>query len=174
MTSGEHDDLELKPISRDAIPRAIQKAERYRLLNQSWAAESICLDILEIDPDNQQVLVMLVLALTDLHSGVAASGVKRAKEYLARIRDDYQRTYYSGMIAERRGQALLANGGMGSGAMAYESLREAMDWYAKAEAIRPPGNDDAILRWNTCVRVLSGNSHLAPAADTGYEPVFED
>jgi tetratricopeptide (TPR) repeat protein len=168
------DDLQIKPISRDAIPRAIQKAERYRLLNQSWAAESICLDILEIDPDNQQVLVMLVLALTDLHSGVAATGVKRAKEYLTRIRNDYQRTYYSGMIAERRGQALLANGGMGSGAMAYESLREAMEWYAKAEAIRPPGNDDAILRWNTCVRVLSGNSHLAPAADTGYEPVFED
>jgi len=170
----EPDDLELKPISRDAIPRAIQKAERYRLLNQSWATESICLDILEIDPDNQQVMVMLVLALTDLHSGVAASGVMRAKEYLARIRDDYQRAYYSGIIAERRGQALLANGGMGSGGMAYESLREAMEWYAKAEAIRPPGNDDAILRWNTCVRVLSGNSHLAPAADTGYEPVFED
>jgi len=107
-------------------------------------------------------------------SGVAASGVKRAKDYLARIRDDYQRSYYSGVVAERRGQALLTNGGMGSGGMAYESLREAMDWYAKAEAIRPPGNDDAILRWNTCVRVLSGNSHLAPAADTGYEPVFED
>lgn len=174
MTDAEHDEFELKPISRDAIPRAIQKAERYRLLNQSWAAESICLDILEIDPDNQQVLVMLVLALTDLHSGVAASGVMRAKEYLVRIRDDYQRSYYSGVVAERRGQGLLANGGMGSGGMAYESLREAMEWYAKAEAIRPPGNDDAILRWNTCVRVLSGNSHLAPAADTGYEPVFED
>ena len=118
--------------------------------------------------------MILVLALTDLHSGVAASGVMRAKDYLARIRDDYQRSYYSGVVAERRGQALLVNGGMGSGGMAYESLRDAMDWYAKAEAIRPPGNDDAILRWNTCVRILSGNSHLAPAPDTGYEPVFED
>lgn len=174
MTDAERSEFELKPISHDAIPRAIQKAERYRLLNQSWAAESICLDILDIDPDNQQVLVLLVLALTDLHSGVAASGVQRAKEYLVRIRDDYQRAYYTGMIAERRGQALLANGGMGSGAMAYESLREAMEWYAKAEAIRPKGNDDAILRWNTCARVLSGNSHLAPTADTDYEPVFED
>jgi len=119
-------------------------------------------------------LIMLVLALTDQHSGVAASGVQRAKEYLARIRDDYQRAYYTGIIAERRGQALLASGGMGSGAMAYESLREAMDWYEKAEAIRPAGNDDAILRWNTCTRVLSGNSHLAPSVDTGYEPVLED
>jgi tetratricopeptide (TPR) repeat protein len=165
---------ELKPISRDAIPRAIQKAERYRLLNQSWAAESICLDILEIDPDNQQVLVMLVLALTDIHSGVAASGVKRAKEYLARITDDYQRAYYSGMIAERRGQTLLAQGGMGSGGMAYDSLREAMEWYEKAEALRAPGNDDAILRWNTCARVLAGNSHLAPSTGEPYEPILED
>jgi hypothetical protein len=174
MIDPDRSEFELKPISRDAIPRAIQKAERYRLLNQSWAAESICLDILEIDPDNQQVLIMLVLALTDLHSGVAASGVQRAKDYLARIRDDYQRTYYAGVVAERRGQALLASAGMGSGAMAYESLREAMELYAKAEAIRPAGNDDAILRWNTCARILSGNSHLAPAADTGYEPVLED
>ncbi|MEO8193575.1 MAG: hypothetical protein ABI681_06970 [Gemmatimonadales bacterium] len=164
---------ELKPISREAIPRAIQKAERYRLLNQSWAAESICLDILEVDPDNQQVLVMLVLALTDLQSGVAASGVKRAKEYLGRITDEYQRAYYTGVVSERRGQALLSQGGMGSGGMAYESLQEAMRWYEKAEQIRPPGNDDAILRWNTCARVLSGNSHLAPAEGT-YEPALED
>ena len=174
MSDGGGGEFRLKPISREAIPRAIQKVERYRLLNQSWAAESICLDILEVDPDNQQVLVMLVLALTDLHSGVAASGVLRAKEYLARVRDDYQRTYYTGIVAERRGQALLASGGMGSGAMAYESFREAMDWYEKAEAMRPAGNDDAILRWNTCARVLSGNSHLAPAADAAYEPALDD
>jgi tetratricopeptide (TPR) repeat protein len=163
----------LKPISRDSIPRAIEKAERYRLLNQSWAAESICLDILEVDPENQEVLVMMVLALTDAHSGVAASGVLKAKEYLAKITDDYQRIYYSGMISERRGQALLERGGMGSGGMAYESLKEAMTLYEKAEAIRPEGNDDAILRWNTCARVLAGNSHLAPTSDT-YEPSLED
>lgn len=166
--------FELKPISRDAIPRALQKAERYRFLNQSWAAESICLDILKVDPGNQQVLVTLVLALTDLQSGVAAAGVKKAKEYLAQITDEYQRAYYSGMVAERRGQALLAKGGMGSGGMAYDSLREAMQWYERAEQLRPAGNDDAILRWNTCARVLDGNSNLAPAADPGYEPVLEE
>jgi len=165
---------ELKPISRDAIPRAIQKAERYRLLNQSWAAESICLDILEIDPENQQVLVMLVLALTDLQSGVAASGVQRAREYLARITDEYQRSYYSGIIAERRGQSLLSQGGMGSGGMAMESLKDAMRWYEKAEAIRPPGNDDAILRWNTCARLLSGNAHLDVSGEEAYEPSLEE
>ncbi len=165
---------ELKPISRESIPRAIQKAERYRLLNQSWAAESICLDILKVEPANQQVLVMLVLALTDIHSGVAASGVMRAREFLAQITDDYQRAYYSGMIAERRGRTLLTQGGMGSGSMAYDSLRDAMDWYEKAEAIRPAGNDDAILRWNTCARILDGNSHLAPSDGDSYEPALED
>src|SRR5688500_8568420 len=101
---------QIKPISREAIPRAIQKAERYRLLNQSWAAESICLDVLAVEPDNQQVLVMMVLALTDLHSGVAAAGVKKAKEYLARITDDYQRAYYSGMVSERRGRLFSRRG----------------------------------------------------------------
>ena len=77
------------------------------------------------------------------------------------------------MISERRGQALLAQGGMGSGGMAYESLKEAMALYEKAEAIRPAENDDAILRWNTCARVLSGNSHLAPSSEQ-YEPALED
>ena len=163
----------LKRISPSGVAAALQKAERYRLLNQSWAAESICLDILEVDPDNQQVLVMMVLALTDIQSGVAASGVMKAKEYLGRIKDEYQRTYYSGMIAERRGQTLLAQGGMGSGSMAYDSLKEAMSFYEKAESIRPEGNDDAILRWNTCARVLSGNSHLAPSSEQ-YEPALED
>lgn len=168
------DKYDLKPISKEYIPRAIQKAERYRLLNQSWAAESICLDILEVDPENQQVLGMLVLALTDLHSGVSASGMKRAKEYLSRITDEYQRTYYSGMVAERRGHSLLAQGGMGSGAIAYDSLREAMGWYEKAIGMRPAGNDDAILRWNTCARVMSGNAHLESRGDAPYEPALED
>ena len=70
--------FKLKPISREAIPRAIQKAERYRLINQSWAAESICRDVLEIDPANQQVLVMFVLTLTDqLAEMIRAAGFSR-------------------------------------------------------------------------------------------------
>jgi hypothetical protein len=63
---------------------------------------------------------------------------------------------------------------MGSGAMAYDALRQAMDWYEKAEAIRPPGNDDAILRWNTCARLINASSHVAPAPESAYEPALED
>ena len=56
--------FELKPISTAAIPRAVAKAERYRLLNEPQEAESICRDVLRVDEDNQEVLTMLLLALT--------------------------------------------------------------------------------------------------------------
>ncbi|MFL5464567.1 MAG: hypothetical protein ACJ77T_02170 [Gemmatimonadaceae bacterium] len=168
------EEFKLKPISREAIPRAIQKAERYRLLNQSWAAESICRDILEIDPENQEVLVLLVLALTDQLVDGHAMLMNAVRETLPRIKDSYQRAYYTGIAAERNGQAQLQRGGMGTGAMAYDSLREAMMWYEKAEAIRPAGDDDAILRWNTCARLISSNSHLTPHTESAYEPALED
>jgi tetratricopeptide (TPR) repeat protein len=166
--------FKLKPISRESIPRAIQKAERYRLLNQSWAAESICRDVLEIDPDNQQVLVMFVLALTDQLADDHGQIMKVLRETLPRIADSYQRAYYTGIASERSGQALLHRGGMGSGAMAYDAFREAMTWYERAEEIRPAGNDDAILRWNTCARLISGHRELAPAPEPAYEPALED
>lgn len=166
--------FKLKPISREAIPRAVQKAERYRLINQSWAAESICRDILEIDPADQQVLVMFVLALTDQLADDHGRIMKAVHETLPRITDPYQRAYYTGIASERSGQALLHRGGMGSGVMAYEALRDAMNWYERAEAIRPAGNDDAILRWNTCARLISGNSQLGPHTEPTYEPALED
>ena len=164
----------LKPISKEAIPRAVQKAERYRLINQSWAAESICRDILEIDPNNQQVLVMLVLALTDQLGGGHATVMRAVQDTLPRITDPYQRAYYTGIASERSGQAHLLRGGMGSGGMAYEALKHAMTWYENAEAIRPPGNDDSILRWNTCARLITSNSQLTPPVESAYEPALED
>src|SRR5256714_15071064 len=104
----------LKPISREAIPRAIQKAERYRLINQSCAAESICRDILEIDPANQQGLVMLVLALTDQLASGHATVMKALHETLPRTPDQYQRSHYTGIASERGGQAHLLPRCMGS------------------------------------------------------------
>ena len=166
--------FQLKPISTESIPRAIQKAERYRLINQSWAAESICRDILEIDPANQQVLVMFVLALTDRLADDLGHIMKVVHETLPRITDAYQRAYYTGIASERSGQALLHRGGMGSGAMAYDAIRDAMRWYERAEAIRPAGNDDSILRWNTCARLISGNTQLVPQTESAYEPALED
>src|SRR5579864_3525344 len=64
--------LELKTLSLEAVPRALAKAERYRLLNEPGEAESICRDALDADPDNQDALVMLLLALTDQFDDDAA------------------------------------------------------------------------------------------------------
>ena len=162
---------DLKRISKEAIPRAVQKAERYRLLNQSWATESICLDILEVDPTNQPVLVMLLLAITDQFGAESRELARRAREVLGRITDPYQRAYYAGIIDERLGHAQLAQGIMHAEAMAYESLKDAMDSFVKAEQLRQPGNDDAILRWNTCLRTIQ-RLRLAEPAEGQYEPSF--
>ena len=161
----------LKTISRDAIPRALQKAERYRLLNQSWATESICLDVLEVDPGHQQALVMLLLALTDQFGAEPRVLAKRARALLDRITDPYQRHYYDGITSERLGHAQLAQGAMHAEAMAQESLRTAMQSFEKAEALRQPGNDDAILRWNTCARSLE-QLRADQEDEERYEPQF--
>jgi hypothetical protein len=116
---------------------------------------------------------MLVLALTDQLAEGHAHAMKTVHEILPRITDSYQRAYYTGIASERTGQAILQRGAMGSGAMAYDAFRDAMGWYERAEAIRPAGNDDAILRWNTCARLISGNSHIAPHVEAAYEPALE-
>ncbi|HWW01539.1 MAG TPA: hypothetical protein VNZ64_17710 [Candidatus Acidoferrum sp.] len=157
--------FELKQLSREAIPAALEKAMRYRLLNEPAEAESISLDVLRTEPDNQQALVILLLALTDRFSKGYAVGVTQARELLPRLRDPYEQAYYAGIICERRAKARLQREGPGSGSGAYEFLREAMAWYEKAEALRPPGNDDALLRWNACARMIMGNGLVAGAEE---------
>ncbi len=164
--------FELKPISRDAVPEALSKVERYRLLNEPWQAESICLDVLRIEPQNQKALTMLLLSLTDqFGKGVSRS---RAREVLADLESEYERAYYAGIVCERWAESLLRQGAPGAGFTAYQSLREAMEHYEKAEALRPPGNDDVLLRWNTCARILMRNPELRPRGDEKFEPAFED
>src|SRR5215813_4882205 len=125
--------FDLKPISTDAIPKALEKAERYRLLNEPSLAESICQDILAIVPKHQQALVSLLLARTDqFGSGVPAS---KAQEVLAQIEDAYERAYYGGIIWERLGHARLRQASPGSMAGAYQALREAMEQYERAQAM---------------------------------------
>jgi hypothetical protein len=155
--------FDLKPLSREAIPAALEKARHYRLLNEPGAAESICLDILAVDPDNQQALVDIVLAMSDRFGKDYAVGDTHVNEFLPRIRDEYARQYYTGIVYERRAKAILARDGVN----AYEMFRQAMDHFERAEAIRPAGNDDAILRWNGCARVIRRNQ-LEPR-DMGHD-----
>src|SRR3981081_3245282 len=135
--------FELKQLSKEAIPPARAKALPYRLLNQPADAESICHDVLAIDPDNQQALVMLLLALTDRFGRGYSVGETQANQVLPRLHDEYPRAYYAGLLCESGAKAQLKQGPLGSGHNAYEYLREAMSWFKKAEAVRPPKNDDA-------------------------------
>jgi hypothetical protein len=164
--------FELKPLSREAVPRALAKAERYRLLNEPGEAESICLDALEAEPDNHDALVMLLLALTDQFDGDSASAIAEAWTCVEQMRDEYDRAYYAGIIWERRAKALLRRAVPGNGPRAYEWLREAMTCFERAEAIRPPGNDDARLRWNTCARLIMRDHRLLPAIEERGEPLL--
>jgi hypothetical protein len=165
--------FEPKPLTKDGIARAVERAERYRFLNEPVEAESICLDVLAADPENQRALVMLLLALTDQFDEGAADAVERAREVLPRLRDDYERTYYAGLIAERRAKAQLRQHAFGAGYVAYELLRDAMGYYEKAERIRPAGNDDALLRWNTCGRILQRRPDLSAVPKEEFEPLLE-
>jgi hypothetical protein len=164
--------IQLKSISLDAIPGALERVERYRLLNEPELAESICEDVLAIEPDNQSALVMLLLSLTDQFHNERADCRARAQELLERLHGEYERLYYAGIIRERRGLALLGRGGPGSDRSASVWIQEAMAYYERAEAIRPPGNDDAILRWNTCARVRLRH-HLEHEKEE-YHPALDD
>src|SRR5678816_4113612 len=99
--------FELKPLSKDGVAAALEKAMRYRLLNESGEAESICHDVLACEPENQEALVLLLLALTDRFEKSYGVGVMKAEEVLPRLRDSYERAYYAGIICERKAKALL-------------------------------------------------------------------
>jgi hypothetical protein len=154
--------FQCKPISPDSILNALSKAERYRLLNEPGEAESICLDFLEIDGNNEAALIQLVLAKTDQFS-TSPSIFSSAMETAGRLGSDYDRLYYEGIVWERRAKARLLHGnGHGMYPTIYEWLVNALHRYEEAERMRPHGNDDAILRWNACVRFLSEHKELRP------------
>jgi len=157
--------FELKPISPESVPAALSKAERYRLLNEPREAESICLDVLDVDPDNPRAIVLLLLALTDQFEHGPSDIVIRARKVLPRLQGEYERAYYAGIICERRAKAIVRLNAPGFGGMAYEWLSEAMDWYDKADKVKPAGNDDAVLRWNTCARLLNEHPEIKPRSD---------
>jgi tetratricopeptide (TPR) repeat protein len=154
----------LKRLSAAAIPRALEKAERYRLISQPWAAESICLDVLAVDPGQQAAWKTLLLARTDQFRGERATeALDGAREALSHLSDRYETAYYEGMIAERRAMAKLEERVPGAGAIARGLLEEAMRCYETAASMRPSGNDDAVLRWNTCARLLNESPQIVHA-----------
>ena len=156
MQTENESSFKLMPVAPEAISGALDKAERYRFLNQPWQAESICRDVLAINPTNQAALVLLVLSLTDqFDQGISA---KAAIQIVENLQSEYQQAYYFGIVHEREAIALFRQHlSRGSGREVYKLFQDAMEWYRKAQAIRPANDDDAVLRWNACVRFLQRN-----------------
>ena len=166
-------ELTLKPISKEGISEAISKAELYRYLNEPGEAESICRDILAADAENQTALRLLGLSITDQFTGNASDRYSEAESTFQSLTDEYGRFYYAGILHERQAKAQLAAGR--SPYMVMPLFEKALDYFEQAEAIRPHGNDDAILRWNRCVRILQSRlgtdwRKLLETIDAGDSP----
>jgi hypothetical protein len=163
----------LKPISRDSLDGALAKAERYRLLNEPSEAESICRDILEVAPANREARVSLILALTDEFAHDNRAFAAAVAETSA-LESAYDRAYYSGIAWERRAKASHDAGRPGSSGHVYNWIVKALDLFEEAERLRPPGNDDSILRWNACVRFLERHKTLGPTTEDVKEPILSE
>ena len=145
-------EFKLKSISKAGIPEAVSKAELYRSLNEPEEAESICRDILAVEPEHQLALRMLGLAITDQFCGDASDRYGEVETLFLRLAENYERLYYMGLLHERRAKAQLRVGRLPHTLASL--FGEAMRCFAEAELIRPTGNDDSILRWNRCARLL--------------------
>ena len=136
----------------EGIEAALSKAEVYRFLNEPEEAESICQDVLATQPGHQLALRVLGLAVTDQFTGDASDRYSDAENAFQQLTDAYERLYYTGLLHERRAKAQLQASRPPHTVTVL--LEEAMRQYEAAEKIRPEGNDDAILRWNRCARLL--------------------
>jgi tetratricopeptide (TPR) repeat protein len=145
-------ELKLKAITKSGVAEAISKVELYRYLNEPEEAESICRDILVVDPHNQLAIRLLGLTLTDQFTGGEGDRYAEALRILQSLTDRYEQVYYTGIAHERRAKAQLRRGQLPHTLLVL--FEEAMRCFAEAEKNRPPDNDDAILRWNRCVRLL--------------------
>ncbi len=166
-------EFELKAISPDNIEAAKEKAVRYRLLNEPALAESICRDVLSVAPDDREATITLLLSLTDQFTSPRGSRVRETTELVEQLESDYDKRYYSGMICERRGLAALAKPGPGTGPIAYDWLRRAMDHYESANEVGPDGNGEALLRWNTCARVIMRDRQIRPVSEEHAPTMLE-
>jgi hypothetical protein len=162
--------MELKRISEEAIPRAVELAERYRLLNEPEQAASICHDVLATDPENADALKSLLLATTEQFQARHGAKFEDAAAVAQKMATEYERVYYTGVARERWARAKLQQGAHHS--MVGDWLRHAMEDYERAEEFSGPGNEDAILRWNACARLLAKVPGLN--VDGEQEPLYGD
>jgi len=129
--------------------------------------------VLTVAPGDREATITLLLSLTDQFTSPRGSRVREATKLVETLEDEYDRIYYAGMVCERRGLASLTKAGPGSGPIAYDWLRRAMDHYQNADEVGPDGNEEALLRWNTCVRVIMREAQIRPLPDDPSPTMLE-
>lgn len=165
--------FELKTIKPEAVSAALEMAKRYRLLGEPDESESICLDILAVAPDHQEALITLLLALTDkfTDSGLNPS-FDEARRTADKLDSAYCKSYYTGIIFERRAKYHYRQAEPGSGSLSYEWFAKAMEAFDQAMRGCDPDNQDAVLRWNSCARIINNHPEFRPdEAATGEAPL---
>ena len=155
---------EFKTISTSGIAEALAKVQHYRYLNQAEEAESICRDILVADPENQMALRQLGLAITDQFTGSVSDRFNEAHSCFEKLANNYERSYYLGILNERRAKAQLRAGHHSH--TLRTSFEHALHYFEEAEKLRPKGNDDALLRWNRCLRLMQSVPELARESES--------
>jgi hypothetical protein len=166
--------IEIRSLKPEGIEAALVKARQYRLLNEPDEAVSICLDILAADPNHQNAMIHLILAYTDkfADSGLEPS-FKKALGIVERLDESHCKSYYTGIIYERRGKYHLKKGGPGSGALVFDWLAKALKAYEETLTDCDPDNQDAILRWNSCARIINKHPDVKPMEDDTSEPMLD-
>src|SRR5258708_20438491 len=96
---------QLKSISKAGIAEALAKVELYRYLNEPEESESICRDILAVDPHQQLALRLLGLSITDEFNGGVSDRCQESEELFARLADRYEQFYYEALLQERLAEA---------------------------------------------------------------------
>lgn len=165
--------ITLKTLRAESIPSALEKAGQYRLLNEPHDAESICEDILAVSPHHQEASIIMLLALTDQFTHELGPAFQKAMDTAGRLDAPYDRHYYTGIINERRAKAHLRQGGPGAGPIVYSWLAKAMTSYEQALEQSDPDDQDAILRWNSCARLINTRPEVRPSEDDQREMLLD-
>ncbi len=152
--------MEYYLIHKNTINSALDKAKQYRLLLEPELAVSICLDIFNIDKKHQETIIVYILALSDNLS--KQKNDTKIFDAIKLLTSEYHKKYYTGIYHERKALSLM-KGNM-SASFAYNLFTKAMDFYKQAIEISADDNDDAILRYNSCIRIIQHN-RLSPRQD---------
>ncbi len=159
-----HDHV-LKKLPAHELDKAIEKAKLYRDLNQPEEAESICHDVLVVDPKHQNALRILGLAITDRFDEIVVGLFEEAMRVFGQLESEYDRVYHEGIAWERLGKIHLKRG---EGHGALTALEHALEYFEQAEKLAPSSNPDAILRFNRCVRLFQTHKLLEDAFDAPH------